>query len=78
MISFFHLEGKYKINCLSFFCLIIQGCYSDVCYISQVHAAFPRLVLHIHDDDLSVRLACRVMIISFTLLSLKIFLKATS
>ncbi|WJZ93744.1 hypothetical protein VitviT2T_012661 [Vitis vinifera] len=28
-------------------------------FLEQVHAAFPRLVLHIHDDDLSVRLACR-------------------
>jgi len=28
---------------------------------SQVHAAIPRLVLHLHDEDVSVRLACRVI-----------------
>ena len=27
---------------------------------TQIHAALPRLILHLHDDDLSVRLACRV------------------
>ncbi len=26
----------------------------------QIHATLPRLILHLHDDDLSVRLACRV------------------
>jgi hypothetical protein len=29
-------------------------------YHSQVHAAIPRLVLHLHDDDINVRQACRV------------------
>jgi hypothetical protein len=29
-------------------------------YHSQVHATIPRLVLHLHDDDISVRQACRV------------------
>ncbi|KAL5546037.1 hypothetical protein UlMin_005724 [Ulmus minor] len=28
-------------------------------FLEQVHAAFPRLVLHLHDDDVSVRQACR-------------------
>ncbi|CAI0469322.1 unnamed protein product [Linum tenue] len=29
-------------------------------FLEQIHAAMPRLVLHLHDDDLSVRHACRV------------------
>ncbi|KAL6585414.1 Protein SHOOT GRAVITROPISM 6 [Orobanche minor] len=28
-------------------------------FLEQVHAAFPRLVLHLYDDDLGVRRACR-------------------
>ncbi|KAK6152353.1 hypothetical protein DH2020_014988 [Rehmannia glutinosa] len=28
-------------------------------FLEQVHAAFPRLVLHLHDDDIGVRQACR-------------------
>ncbi|KAF3441780.1 hypothetical protein FNV43_RR15695 [Rhamnella rubrinervis] len=28
-------------------------------FLEQVHAALPRLVLHLHDDDVSVRQACR-------------------
>nr|XP_033512728.1 protein SHOOT GRAVITROPISM 6 isoform X2 [Nicotiana tomentosiformis] len=28
-------------------------------FLEQVHAAFPRMVLHLHEDDLSVRQACR-------------------
>ncbi|WVZ55465.1 hypothetical protein U9M48_006123 [Paspalum notatum var. saurae] len=28
-------------------------------FIEQIHATLPRLILHLHDDDLSVRLACR-------------------
>ncbi|XP_061964637.1 protein SHOOT GRAVITROPISM 6 isoform X5 [Populus nigra] len=28
-------------------------------FLEQIHAAVPRLVLHLHDDDLSVRQACR-------------------
>ncbi|XP_034223743.1 protein SHOOT GRAVITROPISM 6 isoform X1 [Prunus dulcis] len=28
-------------------------------FLEQVHAAIPRLVLHLHDDDVSVRQACR-------------------
>ncbi|GAU20350.1 hypothetical protein TSUD_338320 [Trifolium subterraneum] len=28
-------------------------------FVEQVHAAIPRLVLHLHDEDASVRLACR-------------------
>ncbi|KHN02293.1 HEAT repeat-containing protein 7A like [Glycine soja] len=28
-------------------------------FVEQVHAAVPRLVLHLHDEDFSVRLACR-------------------
>jgi HEAT repeat protein len=28
-------------------------------FVEQVHAAIPRLVLHLHDEDTSVRLACR-------------------
>ncbi|KAL3532002.1 hypothetical protein ACH5RR_005523 [Cinchona calisaya] len=28
-------------------------------FLEQIHAVFPRLVLHIHDDDLGVRQACR-------------------
>lgn len=28
-------------------------------FLEQVHAALPRLVLHLHDDDLTVRQACR-------------------
>lgn len=28
-------------------------------FLEQVYAAFPRLVLHLHDDDLGVRRACR-------------------
>lgn len=27
----------------------------------KVHAAVPRLVLHLHDEDISVRQACRVI-----------------
>ncbi|EPS71954.1 hypothetical protein M569_02803, partial [Genlisea aurea] len=29
-------------------------------FLEQVHATLPRLILHIHDDDLGVRRACRV------------------
>ncbi|XP_070008857.1 protein SHOOT GRAVITROPISM 6 isoform X3 [Nicotiana sylvestris] len=28
-------------------------------FLEQFHAAFPRMVLHLHEDDLSVRQACR-------------------
>ncbi|KAF7818681.1 protein SHOOT GRAVITROPISM 6 isoform X1 [Senna tora] len=28
-------------------------------FVEQVHAAVPRLVLHLHDEDISVRQACR-------------------
>ncbi|KAK3226648.1 hypothetical protein Dsin_006510 [Dipteronia sinensis] len=28
-------------------------------FLEQIHAALPRLILHLHDDDLSVRQACR-------------------
>ncbi|XP_059462470.1 protein SHOOT GRAVITROPISM 6 isoform X2 [Corylus avellana] len=28
-------------------------------FLEQVHAAIPRLVLHLHDDDINVRQACR-------------------
>lgn len=28
-------------------------------FLEQVHATLPRLILHLHDDDLSVRQACR-------------------
>lgn len=28
-------------------------------FLDQVHAAFPRLILHVHDDDSDVRQACR-------------------
>ncbi|CAN1275901.1 Protein SHOOT GRAVITROPISM 6 [Linum perenne] len=28
-------------------------------FLEQIHSAFPRLILHLHDDDLSVRQACR-------------------
>ncbi|XP_020094313.1 protein SHOOT GRAVITROPISM 6 isoform X2 [Ananas comosus] len=28
-------------------------------FLEQVHATLPRLILHLHDDDLNVRLACR-------------------
>lgn len=28
-------------------------------FLEQIHATLPRLILHLHDDDLSVRLACR-------------------
>nr|XP_029119800.1 protein SHOOT GRAVITROPISM 6 isoform X2 [Elaeis guineensis] len=28
-------------------------------FLEQVHAIFPRLILHLHDDDVSVRQACR-------------------
>ncbi|XP_019054507.1 PREDICTED: protein SHOOT GRAVITROPISM 6 isoform X2 [Nelumbo nucifera] len=28
-------------------------------FLEQVHASLPRLILHVHDDDLSVRQACR-------------------
>lgn len=28
-------------------------------FLEQTHATLPRLILHLHDDDLSVRLACR-------------------
>ncbi|KAL6649216.1 hypothetical protein ACP70R_013440 [Stipagrostis hirtigluma subsp. patula] len=30
-----------------------------VAFLEQIHATLPRLILHLHDDDLSVRLACR-------------------
>ena len=29
--------------------------------IVKVHTAVPRLVLHLHDEDVSVRQACRVI-----------------
>ncbi|XP_042462327.1 protein SHOOT GRAVITROPISM 6-like isoform X3 [Zingiber officinale] len=29
-------------------------------FVEQVHATIPRLILHLHDDDLNVRQACRV------------------
>lgn len=35
---------------------------SEICCSLQVHTTFPRLILHLHDDDLSVRKACRVYI----------------
>uniref|UniRef100_A0A0E0K8R8 Condensin complex subunit 1 C-terminal domain-containing protein n=1 Tax=Oryza punctata TaxID=4537 RepID=A0A0E0K8R8_ORYPU len=28
-------------------------------FLEQIHTTLPRLILHLHDDDLSVRLACR-------------------
>ncbi|XP_062209866.1 protein SHOOT GRAVITROPISM 6 [Phragmites australis] len=28
-------------------------------FLEQIHTILPRLILHLHDDDLSVRLACR-------------------
>ncbi|VAH97828.1 unnamed protein product [Triticum turgidum subsp. durum] len=28
-------------------------------FLEQIHATLPRLILHLHDNDLSVRLACR-------------------
>ncbi|POO01806.1 Coatomer beta subunit [Trema orientale] len=28
-------------------------------FLEQIHTAFPRLVLHVHDDDVGVRQACR-------------------
>uniref|UniRef100_A0A0D9VPJ2 Condensin complex subunit 1 C-terminal domain-containing protein n=1 Tax=Leersia perrieri TaxID=77586 RepID=A0A0D9VPJ2_9ORYZ len=28
-------------------------------FLEQIHATLPRLILHLHDDELSVRLACR-------------------
>ncbi|XP_024022984.1 protein SHOOT GRAVITROPISM 6 [Morus notabilis] len=28
-------------------------------FLEQIHVAFPRLVLHLHDDDIGVRKACR-------------------
>ena len=33
---------------------------SILCRLLQIHATLPRLILHLHDKDLSVRLACRV------------------
>ncbi|KAJ1298801.1 hypothetical protein BS78_01G481300 [Paspalum vaginatum] len=30
-----------------------------IAFIEQIHATLPRLILHLHDDDPSVRLACR-------------------
>ncbi|XP_074563912.1 protein SHOOT GRAVITROPISM 6-like isoform X2 [Curcuma longa] len=29
-------------------------------FLEQVHATIPRLILHLHDDDLNVRQACRI------------------
>ncbi|KAI5680712.1 hypothetical protein M9H77_01939 [Catharanthus roseus] len=34
------------------------GSQRDV-FLEQIHAVFPRLVLHLHDDDIGVRQACR-------------------
>ncbi|KAL6987296.1 Protein SHOOT GRAVITROPISM 6 [Sarracenia purpurea var. burkii] len=36
-------------------------------FLEQVHATMPRLVLHLHDDDLIVRQACRNTLKSITL-----------
>uniref|UniRef100_A0A0D3FDS9 Condensin complex subunit 1 C-terminal domain-containing protein n=1 Tax=Oryza barthii TaxID=65489 RepID=A0A0D3FDS9_9ORYZ len=35
-------------------------------FLEQIHATLPRLILHLHDDDLSVRLACRDFIRDLT------------
>ncbi|OMO81848.1 Armadillo-like helical [Corchorus capsularis] len=34
------------------------GAHKDV-FLEQIHATLPRLILHLHDDDLTVRQACR-------------------
>ncbi|XP_021290041.1 protein SHOOT GRAVITROPISM 6 isoform X2 [Herrania umbratica] len=34
------------------------GAHKDA-FIEQIHATLPRLILHLHDDDLAVRHACR-------------------
>lgn len=46
----FVVHGGYKLHIWHFFHL----------HHSQVHATIPRLVLHLHDDDINVRQACRV------------------
>lgn len=44
--------------CLTFITPILLDIF--VFLPSKVHAAFPRLVLHLYDDEISVRQACRV------------------
>ncbi|KHG30714.1 HEAT repeat-containing 7A [Gossypium arboreum] len=34
------------------------GAHKDA-FLEQIHATLPRLILHLHDDDLAVRYACR-------------------
>lgn len=46
-------------------CVFILCDYSlHVSYAFQVHAVLPRLVLHLLDEEYSVRQACRVRIVS--------------
>lgn len=55
----FVVHGGYKLQIWHFFLVHF--------YHSQVHATIPRLVLHLHDDDISVRQACRVFFFLFVL-----------
>ncbi|PPD77997.1 hypothetical protein GOBAR_DD25071 [Gossypium barbadense] len=36
------------------------GAHKDA-FLEQIHATLPRLILHLHDDDLAVRHACRAL-----------------
>ncbi|CAA6662595.1 unnamed protein product [Spirodela intermedia] len=54
-------DGKMRSNAFSAFGALSNygiGAERDA-FLEQVHAALPRLILHVHDDDLTVRQACR-------------------
>ena len=44
----------------TFDCFLMPLEVLSLLFLTQIHATLPRLILHLHDDDLSVRLACRV------------------
>ncbi|CAA0829709.1 Protein SHOOT GRAVITROPISM 6 [Striga hermonthica] len=55
------MNGKIRANAFAGFGALSNygfGLQRDT-FLEQVHVAFPRLVLHLHDDDFGVRRACR-------------------
>ncbi|GER36839.1 ARM repeat superfamily protein [Striga asiatica] len=55
------MNGKIRANAFAGFGALSNygfGLQRDA-FLEQVHVAFPRLVLHLHDDDLGVRRACQ-------------------
>lgn len=47
-------------SCAFYCCFLMPLKVLSSLSLMQIHATLPRLILHLHDDDLSVRLACRV------------------